>query len=107
MRYKRDAPVVAALCPILLFVEYNDDGIFLLLRHLAPPPNNTNDDIEQSPAQGGMRMNHDTTLLRDEIFFERFPRRSKFLVSGGFDIRLFWKSSAAAPDMGSAKHNVA
>ena len=31
-------PVVAALCPILLFVEYHDDGIFPLLRHLAPPP---------------------------------------------------------------------
>ena len=35
LRYQRDAPVVAALCPILLFMEYGDDGIFLLLRHLA------------------------------------------------------------------------
>ena len=50
--YQRDAPVVAALCPFLLFMKYHDDGIFpLLLRHLPPPPN-TNDDIEQSPAQG-------------------------------------------------------
>ena len=37
VRYQRDAPVVAVLCPILLFVEYHDDAIFLLLRHLAPP----------------------------------------------------------------------
>ena len=39
VRYQRDVPVVAALCPVLLFVEYHDDGIFPLLRHLAPPPN--------------------------------------------------------------------
>ena len=38
VRYQQDVPVVAALCPILLFVEYHDDGIFPLLRHLAPPP---------------------------------------------------------------------
>ena len=38
VRYQRDAPIVAALCPIFLFVEYHDDGIFPLLRHLAPPP---------------------------------------------------------------------
>ena len=37
VRYQQDAPVVAAVCPILLFVEYHDDGIFPLLRHLAPP----------------------------------------------------------------------
>ena len=36
VRYQRDALVVAALCPVLLFVEYHDDGIFPLLRHLAP-----------------------------------------------------------------------
>ena len=53
VRYERDAPVVAAPCPILLFMEYHDDSIFPLLRHLAPPPN-TNHDIEQSPAQGGV-----------------------------------------------------
>ena len=57
VRHQRDAPVVAALCPILLFVEYHDDGIFPLLRHLAPPPN-TNDDIEQSPAQGGITVDY-------------------------------------------------
>ena len=50
VRYQRDAAVVAAQCWILLFVEYHDDGIFPLLRHFAPPPN-TDDDIEQSPAQ--------------------------------------------------------
>ena len=32
-------------------MEYLDDGIFPLLRHLAPPPNR-NDDIDQFPAQG-------------------------------------------------------
>ena len=30
VRYQRDSIVVAALCPILIFVEYHDDGIFLL-----------------------------------------------------------------------------
>ena len=50
VRDQRDAPVVTALCPILLFVEYHDSGIFPLLRHLTFPPN-TDDDIEQSPAQ--------------------------------------------------------
>ena len=34
--YQQDTPVVAAFCPILLFVEYHDDGIFPLLRY--PPP---------------------------------------------------------------------
>ena len=52
MRYQRDARVVAALCPILLFMEHRDDGIFPQW-HLDPPPN-TNDDIEQSLAQGGI-----------------------------------------------------
>ena len=37
VRYQRDATVVAALCPILIFVEYHKNGILLLLRHLAPP----------------------------------------------------------------------
>ena len=37
VRYQRDVPVVAALCPILHFVEYHDDGILPVLRHLAPP----------------------------------------------------------------------
>ena len=62
VRYQRDAPVVAALCPILLFMEYHDDGIFPLLRHLAPPPN-TNDYIEQSPAQGGITVKGDLEQL--------------------------------------------
>ena len=47
VRHQRDAPVVAALYPIFLFVEYHDDGIFSLLRHLGPPPN-MYDDIEHS-----------------------------------------------------------
>ena len=46
-------PSVAALCPIILLMEYHDDGIFPPLRHLASPLN-TNVDIEQSPAQGGI-----------------------------------------------------
>ena len=34
-------------------MESHDDGIFSLLRHLVPPRNKS-DDIEQSPAQGGI-----------------------------------------------------
>ena len=58
VRYQRDAPVVAALSPVLLIVKYHDDGIFPLLWHLAPPLN-TNDDIVQSPAQGGIAVEGD------------------------------------------------
>ena len=65
MRCQRDAPVVAALCPILLFVKYHDDGIYPLLRYLAPPPN-TNDDIEQSPAQGGITVEGDLEQLNGD-----------------------------------------
>ena len=36
VRYQRDAPVVAALYPILIFMEQYHDDIFPLLRHLAP-----------------------------------------------------------------------
>ena len=36
MRYQLDTPVVAALCFILLLVEYHDDGIFPLLRPPRP-----------------------------------------------------------------------
>ena len=66
MRYQRDALVVEALCAILLFVEYHDDGIFPLLRHLAPPPN-TNDDIERSPAQGGITVEGDLEQLNRDF----------------------------------------
>ena len=52
VRYQQDTPVVAALCPILLFMEYLDDGIFSLIWHLAPPPN-TNDDVEQFHRSAG------------------------------------------------------
>ena len=62
VRYQRDAPVVAALCPILLFVGYHDDGTFALLRHFAPPLH-TNDDIEQSSAQGGITVEGDLEQL--------------------------------------------
>ena len=65
MRYQRVAPVVTALCPILLFVEYHDDGIFPLLRHLAPPPN-TNDDTEHCPAQGGITAEGDLEQLNGD-----------------------------------------
>ena len=51
--YRRDAPVVSVLYPILRFVDHHDNGIFPLLRHLVSPPN-TNDDIEHSSAQGGI-----------------------------------------------------
>ena len=46
-------------------MEYHDDGIFLLLRHLAPPPN-INDDIEQSPAQGGITVEGDLEQLNGD-----------------------------------------
>ena len=64
VRYKRDASVVAALCPILLFVEYNDDGIFSLLR--PPPSANTDDDIQQSPSQGGVIVELDLEQLNGD-----------------------------------------
>ena len=41
VRYQRDVPVVAALCPIFLFVAYHDDGIFPLLRLLLQLAHNT------------------------------------------------------------------
>ena len=43
----------------------HDDGIFPLLRHLAPPPN-TNDDIEHSPAQGGITVEGDLEQLNGD-----------------------------------------
>ena len=42
-------------------------GIFPLLWHLVPPPN-TNDDSEQSPAQGGITVTGDLeNLNRDSV----------------------------------------
>ena len=58
MHYKRDTPVVATLFPILLFMGYHD-GIFPLLRHHPPPSNTNDDDIEQSPSQGGITVEGD------------------------------------------------
>ena len=66
VRYQRNAPpVVVALRPILLFVEYHDDNIFSLLRHLSPPPN-TNGEIEQFPAQGGITVEGDLEQLNGD-----------------------------------------
>ena len=78
MRYLRDTPVVAALCPVLLFVKYDDDGIFpLMMRPLAPPPN-TNDDIEQSPAQGGITVEGDPEQLDgDSVRSDSFSVRQR------------------------------
>ena len=64
VRYQRDAPVVAALCPILVSVEFHDDDILSLLRHPLPPPN-TNDDIEQYPSQGGITIEGDLEQLNE------------------------------------------
>ena len=77
VRDQRDAAVVAALCPILLSVEYHDDGIFSLPRHLASPPN-TNDDIEQSPAQGGITVEGDLEQLNgDSVRFDSLSGRQR------------------------------
>ena len=65
VRYQRDAPVVAALCPILLFVEYHDDGIVPLLWRIVPPPN-TNDAIVQSPTHGGIAVEGDLEQLNGD-----------------------------------------
>ena len=54
-------------------MEYRDDGIFPLLRHLAPP-SNTNDDIEQSPAQGQITVEGDLEHLNGD--FVRFDSLS-------------------------------
>ena len=64
--FQRDTPVVAALCPIPLFMEYVVGDIFPLLRHLPPPPPNTSDDIEQSPAQGGITVEGDFEELNGD-----------------------------------------
>ena len=63
--YQRDAPVVAALCPILLFMEYHDGDTFPLLRHFVLPQN-TNDETEQSPTQGGITVEGDLEQLNGD-----------------------------------------
>ena len=79
--YQRDVPVVAALYPILLFVEYHDGGILPLLRHLAPPPN-TNDDAKQAPAQGGITVEGDLEQLnRDSVRSDSFPFANEQMAS--------------------------
>ena len=77
MRYQRDAPITVALCLILLFVEYHDDGIFPLLRHLDPPPN-MNDDIEQSPVQSGITVEGDPEQLNgDSVRYDSVSVRQR------------------------------
>ena len=46
-------------------MQYYGDGTFPVLRHLAPPPN-TNDDFEQSPAQGGIAVDGDLEQLNGD-----------------------------------------
>ena len=67
VRYQPSTSVVATLCPILLFVEYHDDGIFPLRRNPPPPHLNTSDDIEQSPSQGGITVDRDLEQLNGDF----------------------------------------
>ena len=46
-------------------MEYHDDDIFPLLRHLVPPLN-MNNDIEQSQAQGGIAVEGDLEQLNGD-----------------------------------------
>ena len=71
-------------------MEYHDDGIFPLLRHLAPH-SNSNDDIEQSPAQGGIAVEDDLEQLnRDSVRSDSLSVRqradgtSQLLCIGGY-----------------------
>ena len=65
VRYQPDTPVFVTLCSALLFVEYHDDVIFPLLRHL-PPPSNTNRDIDQSLSQGRITVKGDLEQLNGD-----------------------------------------
>ena len=57
--------------------SFHDDSIFPLLRHLAPRPN-TNDDIEQSPAQGGITIESDLEQLDgDPVRPDSLPVRQR------------------------------
>ena len=80
VRYQRDAPVVAALCPILLFVEYHDDSIFPLLRHLAPPPQGgiTIEGLPSSDSdlRGNPLATHCGSSMSTELTFSRFISQS-------------------------------
>ena len=58
-------------------MKYHGDGIFPLLRYLAPP-SNTNDDIEQSPAQGGITVEGDLEQLdEDSVRSDSFSVRQQ------------------------------
>ena len=63
-------------------MEYHDNDIFPLLRHLAPSPN-TNNDIEQSPAQGGITVGGDLEQLNgDSVRSDSlFPLAKERMVS--------------------------
>ena len=78
--YLRDVPVVAALCPILRFMEYHDNGTFSLLRHLAPPPN-TNDNIDKVSAQDGIIVEGDLNQFNG--YSVRFDSLSERKQAGG------------------------
>ena len=62
VRHQRDTPLVATLCPILLLVEHLDDGVFSLLRNVSPPQN-ANDDVEQSLPQSEITVEGDLEQL--------------------------------------------
>ena len=72
VRYKRDTLEVVTLFSILLLMEDHGDGMFPLLRHFAPPPN-TNDDIKQSPAQGGITVEGDLKELNGDSVWSDNP----------------------------------
>ena len=72
VRYKRDTLEVVTFFPILLLMEDHGDGMFPLLRPFTPPPN-TNDDIKQSPAQGGITVEGDREELNEESVWSDSP----------------------------------
>ena len=52
-------------------MEYHDDGLFPTAAAPPPPHPNTNDDIEQSPAQGGIVVEGDLEQLnRDSVQYD-------------------------------------
>ena len=65
VRYQRDTPVVAALCPILFCVEDHDDSIPSPLRH-PPPPSKCKQRYQQSPSQGGITVEGDLEQLNGD-----------------------------------------
>ena len=71
--HQRDTPVVAELCPILLFVEHLDNGVFPLLWNVSLPLHAI-DDVEQSLSQGGITVEGDLQQLDgNSIRFNSLP----------------------------------